>query len=62
MEWCGNTKNGHDDSLVFLVDKDLHFPDVFFPRHLGDVLIGHIGFSGPERDKRKVDSIKTMEH
>lgn len=47
MEWCGNPKDGHDDSLVFFVDEDLHVSDVFFSGHLGDVFIGDVGFSGP---------------
>lgn len=49
MERCGDTENGHDDGLVFLVDEDLHFSDVLFSGHLRDVLIGHVRFSGPER-------------
>lgn len=47
VEWCGDPKHGHDDGLVFLVDEDLHVSDVFFSGHLGDVLIGDVGFSGP---------------
>lgn len=53
MERRGDTKNRHDDSLVLLVDEDLHFSDVLFSGHLRDVLIGHIRFSGPERRKKK---------
>lgn len=53
MEWCGDTKNGHDDGLVLLVDEDLHFSNVLFSGHLRDVLIGHVRFSGPEGRKKK---------
>ncbi len=49
VERCGDTKNGHDDGLVLLVDEDLHFSDVLFSGHLRHVLIGHVRFSGPER-------------
>lgn len=42
VEWCGDTKNGHDDSLILLVDEDLHVSDVPFSGHLGNVLIRHI--------------------
>lgn len=56
VERRGDTKHGHDDGLVLLVDEDLHVSDVFFPGHLRDVLIGHVRFSGPERKKR-ADSI-----
>lgn len=53
VEWCGDTKNGHDDGLVLLVDEDLHFSNVPFSGHLRDVLIGDVRFSGPEGGKRK---------
>lgn len=52
MERCGDTKNGHDDGLVLLVDEDLHFSDVLFSGHLRDVLIGHVRFSGPGVETR----------
>lgn len=42
VEWCGDTKDGHDDCLVFFVDEDLHVSDVFFSGHLGDVLVGDV--------------------
>lgn len=47
VERRGDTKNGHDDGLVLLVDEDLHFSDVLFSGHLRDVLIGHVRLSGP---------------
>lgn len=47
VEGRGDAEDGHDDGLVFLVDEDLHVPDVFFSGHLGDVLVGDVGFSGP---------------
>lgn len=48
MERRGDAKDGHDDRLVLLVDEDLHLSDVPFSRHLRDVLVGHVGFPGPE--------------
>lgn len=47
MERRGDPKDGHDDGLVFFVDEDLHVSDVFFSGHLGDVLVGDVGLSGP---------------
>lgn len=54
VEWRGDTKDGHDDRLVLLVNEDLHFSDVFFSGHLRDVLIRHVRFSGPERKTSRV--------
>lgn len=48
VERRGDAKDGHDDRLVLLVDEDLHLSDVPFSRHLRDVLVGHVGFPGPE--------------
>lgn len=48
VERRGDAKDGHDDRLVLLVDEDLHLSDVLFSRHLRDVLVGHVGFPGPE--------------
>lgn len=58
---CGDTKNGHDDGLVLLVDEDLHVSDVLFSGHLRHILIRHVRFSGPERGekKRRKDSISS---
>lgn len=50
---CGDTKNGHDDGLVLLVDEDLHVSDVLFSGHLRHILIRHVRFSGPERGEKK---------
>lgn len=52
VEWCGDPKDRHYDGLVFFVDEDFHVSDVFFSGHLGDVLIGDIGFSSPAQTKR----------
>lgn len=52
MERRGDAEDGHDDRLVLLVDEDLHLPDVLFSRHLGDVLVGHVGFPGSETCRR----------
>lgn len=48
MEWCGDAKDGHDDSLVLLVYENFHVSDVFFSGHLRDVLIRHVRFSRPK--------------
>lgn len=63
VEWCGDTKNGHDDSLVLLVDEDLHVSDVLFSGHLRNVLIGHVWFSRPKRGggKRKKKRVKDVQ-
>lgn len=39
---CGDAEDGHDDSLILLVDEDLHVSDVLFSGHLRHVLIGHV--------------------
>lgn len=49
VEWCGDTKNGHYDSLILLVDEDLHVSDVLFSGHLRNILIGYVWFSCPKR-------------
>lgn len=47
MEGCGNAKHRHYHSLVFLINIDLHFPNMWFLRHQRWVFIGHIRFSSP---------------
>lgn len=47
MERGGDAEDRHDDSLVFLIDEDLHISNVFLSRHLRAVLVGDIGLSGP---------------
>lgn len=54
MKWCGDAKDRHDDSLILLVDEDLHVPDVLFSGHLRHVLIGDVRFPGPERKQSAV--------
>ena len=53
MERGGDPEDGHDDSLVFLIDEDLHISNVFLSRHLRAVLVGDIGLSGPRGQRHR---------
>lgn len=45
MEGCGNAKHRHYHSLIFLININLHLPNMWFLRHQRWVFIGHIRFS-----------------
>lgn len=55
MEGCGNAKYGHYHSLIFFINVDLHFPNMWFLRHQRWVFVGHIRFasSGVAFKKKK---------
>lgn len=38
----GDAKHGHDDSLILLVDEDLHVSNILFSGHLRHILIGDV--------------------
>lgn len=50
MKRCCNAKHRHYYCLIFLINIDLHFPNMWLLRHQRWVFIGHVGFASSRWD------------